>query len=66
LTFYSIIFAIAVTASIRQVLVAIANRDITSGFYAAVVALFVFIDTMYTSQFLEPQPGLPANEPQPV
>ncbi len=56
MTFYNIIFGIAFIAAMRQFFMAFAARDATGICLAAVVALLVFNDTVYTSNLIEDHP----------
>jgi hypothetical protein len=57
MTFYSILFAVAFLASLQQLFIAIFTRELFDITFPAVVTLLVFIDTLYTSHYLEPDPG---------
>lgn len=53
MTFYNIVYGIAFFAAIRQLFIAIAAQDLTGICLAAALALLVFNDTVYTSNFIE-------------
>ena len=53
MTFYSILFAVAFLASVQDLFVALFTRSLWDLPFPAVVAVLVFIDTIYTTHYME-------------